>query len=177
MATPPTFTTGAILTAAQMNTIGLFLVKTQTVGSAVTSVTVTSCFSADYDNYRVVISGVDFSSTAISWQLRVGGATADYYGSSYYDLYTGAGTGTLRTNAGGSLYFGVSDGDNASATFDVCRPYLTTITTFQGNFYGSGYSGWASGSHAANTSHTSLTLIAPSGTMTGGTIKIYGYRN
>ena len=177
MATPPTFNVGAVLTAAQMNAVGLWLVKTQTVGSAVTSVTVNDCFNADFDNYRVVISGVDFSVGQISWQLRVGSATANYYGSSYYDYYTGLTTGTLRSNALSSLYFGVSDVDNTSATIDVCRPYVSTITTFQGNFYGGGFSGWASGSHAAVASHTSFTLITPSGTMTGGTIKIYGYRN
>jgi hypothetical protein len=41
MATPPDFSSGAVLTAAQMNSVGLWLVKTQTVGTAVSSVAVT----------------------------------------------------------------------------------------------------------------------------------------
>jgi hypothetical protein len=41
MATPPDFSSGAVLTAAQMNSVGLWLVKTQTVGTTVSSVAVT----------------------------------------------------------------------------------------------------------------------------------------
>ena len=50
MATPPTFSSGSVLTAAQMNAVGLWLVKTQTVGTAVSSVSVTDVFSSNYDN-------------------------------------------------------------------------------------------------------------------------------
>ena len=36
---------------------GLTLVKTQTVGSGVSSVTVTDAFSATFDNYEILMSG------------------------------------------------------------------------------------------------------------------------
>lgn len=173
--------TSATLSSSDTNeylaNAGLVYVKSQTVGTGVSTVTVSDCFSATYDDYRITISGVVFSSPATSWQLRVGGATADYYGSSYYDFYGGGGTGTLRSAAAPALYFGVADNNNTSATFDVCRPFTSTkITTFQGNFYGGGYSGFAAGTHAANTSHTSFTLISPVGNMTGGVITVFGYR-
>lgn len=49
-----TFTTGEVLTASDTNTYlansGLVFVKSQTIGSAVTSVTVSDAFSATYDN-------------------------------------------------------------------------------------------------------------------------------
>ena len=64
MATPPTFSSGAVLTAAQMNSVGMWLVKTQTVGTAVSSVTVTGAFSADYDNYLILMSGGTGSDSA-----------------------------------------------------------------------------------------------------------------
>jgi len=48
--TYPSFTSGDILTAADMNAVGLWLVKTQTVGTAVSSVQVTGAFSSTYDN-------------------------------------------------------------------------------------------------------------------------------
>ncbi len=48
--TYPSFSAGDILTAADMNAVGLWLVKTQTVGTAVASVTVTDAFSSTYDN-------------------------------------------------------------------------------------------------------------------------------
>jgi hypothetical protein len=51
MATPPDFTAGQVLTAAQMNKIGLWVVKTETAFSAAASVTADSVFTADFTNY------------------------------------------------------------------------------------------------------------------------------
>ena len=176
--TYPVFASGDVLNASDMNGVGLWLVKSHTIGAGVTESTITSCFNADFDNYRVVISGVDFSSTAgISWALRIGGNVSNYYGSSYYDQFTGTSTGTLRTNNLSFLYWGVSDQNNAGSTFDVLNPFKSLITTFMGNFYGEGFSGWAGGTHAVASPQSSLSIISPFGTMTGGTIKVYGYRN
>ena len=65
MPTPPDFTAYTSLAAASLNKVGLWLVKTQAVGSGVSSVTVSSCFSADYDNYLVTVDNVDCSATDI----------------------------------------------------------------------------------------------------------------
>jgi hypothetical protein len=44
---------GEVLTAADLNAYaGLILVKTQTIGTAVSSVTVTGAFSSTFQNYR-----------------------------------------------------------------------------------------------------------------------------
>jgi len=58
MATPPTFTNGTPLYQESLNAIGLWLVKSQTVGTGVSVQNVTSCFSADFDNYVVTVSNV-----------------------------------------------------------------------------------------------------------------------
>ena len=54
-----TFTTGEVLTAADTNTYlansGLVLVKSQTIGTGVASVTISDAFSTTYDNYRITI--------------------------------------------------------------------------------------------------------------------------
>ena len=55
--TYPTFTNGQVLPASDLNAIGLWLVKSQTVGTGVSSVTVSNAFSADFDNYRIIYSG------------------------------------------------------------------------------------------------------------------------
>ena len=61
MATPPVFSAGAVLTAAQMNAVGLWEIKTQTIGTGVASFEVTGAFSSDYDNYKIVINSMDAS--------------------------------------------------------------------------------------------------------------------
>ena len=76
-----TFTPGQILTASQMTTLqensGLSYIKSQTIGSAVSSVTVTSAFSADFDNYKILVN--DFTPTAATqFVLTLGGITTNY---------------------------------------------------------------------------------------------------
>jgi hypothetical protein len=51
MASPPDFTTGQVLTASQMNAVGLWLTSTHTLTSA--SNTLDNIFSDDFDNYRI----------------------------------------------------------------------------------------------------------------------------
>ena len=43
----PVFASGDVLNASDMNGVGLWLVKTQTIGTGVSSVVVTGAFSAD----------------------------------------------------------------------------------------------------------------------------------
>ncbi len=101
MATPPDFTVGQVLTAAQMNSIGLFRVTTCTVssvggtaatvsngvvtiGTGNTSVTVNNAFSSDYQSYRIFIENLDTSGTA-SHLFQFSGITGSNYlsGGSY----------------------------------------------------------------------------------------------
>ena len=78
MATPPVFVSGAILTAAQMNAVGLWLIKTQTIGSAVSSVSITDVFSSDYDNYLIKITGMTASAQADT-TMQLAGITTGVY--------------------------------------------------------------------------------------------------
>ncbi len=173
----PNFSVGETLRAADMNSVGLWLVKSQTVGTGVTSVTVTNCFNADYDNYRIVVSGIDFAIGGFLYYIQLGGKTANYYGSCYVDTYTGAATTTFRSNNSNQLSIGVQDVDNSAFSIDILRPYVSTPTTLHGNHYGGGYSGWLGGIQAENASLTSFTINSGNGTFTGGTIRVYGYRN
>ena len=175
--TYPTFTNGQVLPASDLNAIGLWLVKSQALGTGVSSVTVTGAFSADYDNYRIEVSGVVCSTTGVFASFQVGGQTANYYGSAYYDSYAGSSTGTVRVNNGSFVYTGTHDNNNMSMSFDVMGPNLAKITNIHGNFYGGNFSGWFGGTHAVATAYTSMTLVAGGGTFTGGTIRVYGYRN
>jgi hypothetical protein len=88
MATPPDFTAGQVLTAAQMNQIGLWLVKTQTIGTAVSSVTVTGAFTADYHSYLIrVIGGT--ASTSLTLNLTLGSTVTGYYYGGSTGTYAG----------------------------------------------------------------------------------------
>ena len=178
MATPPTFSSGAVLTAAQMNAVGMWLVKTQTVGTAVSSVTVTSAFSADYDNYLILLSGGTGSASA-SVNIEIGGSTTGYYGfMSYGDATTNTPLGAGRNNLSILQWVGGHNAGQASfVSVQVMGPFKAAYTKFangafqQGNAYGT-----MQGEHRVATSYTSFKLVPDSGTLTGGTIAVYGYK-
>ena len=178
MATPPVFSSGAVLTAAQMNSVGMWLVSKTTIGNAVATVTTGTVFSSDFDNYRVIIRGVR-ASVGSDLLLNFGATITGYYGSAYYDAYGGASTGVNRRNNGANLSIGAVDSANSeqSTTMDIANPFLAAFTTINGGYYGNTYSGWYGGTQASATSFTTLTVRPAAGTITGGTITVYGYRS
>jgi hypothetical protein len=175
------FTTGEVLTAADTNTYlansGLVYVKSQTIGSGVATVTVSDCFSATYDNYRILLSGTDASVGSQALKLTFGSTATGYYGSMYYDLFDGSATGFVRANNAANLWVGNSATDaDTSSSFDCNNPFNAQRTNVQGTYSGGGTSGWFAGILANTTSYTAFTLGPNTGTFTGGTISVYGYR-
>lgn len=156
---------------------GLTLISSTTIGTGVSSVTVSNAFSSTYANYRIVINGVN-TSTTTNIRIQFGATTTAYYGSQYYDSYGGGSTATDRVSNGASLLIGVTGNlDDTFSSLDVYAPNLAKPTGISGTFYGIGWSGWFGGSQSSNTQFTAFNILAGSGTMTGGTIRVYGYQN
>jgi hypothetical protein len=176
----PVFASGDVLNASDMNAVGLWLVKSQAVGSGVSSVTVTGAFSADYQNYRVVYSGGTASGTAQAMNLKLGSATTNYYSSSIYATYAGV-SGVVSNNntLGYFFYAGSADATIGNfVTLDIFNPFDSTkYTAIGGSFIVTDVYGTTGGVHKSNTSFTDFTITPGSGTLTGGTIRVYGYRN
>ena len=155
---------------------GLRHIKTVTIGTGVASVVIDNVFSATYNNYRVVIADPVGS---ITYQTRVnityGAATSAYYGSVYY-YPAGGGSGSMLTNGGASAPLArVFNGTGTMIAFDIASPYLAVATTWIGNHGNGAEFGFMGGNQLSNTSFTSFTLTTASGTLTGGTIRVYGY--
>jgi hypothetical protein len=176
MTTPPDFVAGQILTAAQMSAVGTWLVKTQVVGSAVSSVAVTGAFSADYDNYLITYSnGSASADTHISMIL---GATT----SGYYSSISGNTWSNSASNSGGTGQTSFTYAFSGFATYGVNgavlvqSPFLAKYSLMSSQFVASFGSYASSGMLQNTTSYTGFTLTPNSGTLTGGTIRVYGYR-
>jgi len=154
---------------------GLRLIKKQTIGSAVASVTVTGAFSATYDNYKIVISGGTPSASAFT-RLTLGSTATGYYSG-----YVGATFASVVQLAGdnNANFFGfASYADNNfghSCNVDLFNPFATSRTTMNSNVITATNSLSGQGQLANNTSYTAFTITASSGTFTGGTIYVYGY--
>ena len=178
MATPPDFTAGQVLTAAQMNAVGLWLTKTVTIGTTVSSVSVTDCFTTDYLNYRVVIGSVE-GSTNLELRLQLTGLTSASYNNAVNTI--GAG-GTTVTNVGGNsmtyVPVGRADGGTQnSCVIDITGPFSTRRTGFMLLANGDGNVLFGGSQAVDANSRTGFSIATSTGTITGGTIKVYGYRN
>lgn len=179
----PVFASGDVLNASDMNAVGLWLVKTQTVGSGVASVTVTGAFSADYDNYRITYTGFNGSVAGAALQIRCvtsGGAdnASNWKGNAFYVATGGAG-GLTNANytADASAFVASIDTDPISAIFDITAPYIASRTQVSFNSADNNYFRVGAASLENNTSYTAFKFLANAGTLTGGTIRVYGYRN
>mgnify|MGYP000261123038 CR=1 FL=1 len=174
--TYPTFTNGQVLPASDLNAIGLWLVKSQTVGTGVSSVTVSSAFSADYDAYKVVYVG-GVGSTALNINMTLGASAANYSMALPYVTY-GAGVASGTSIAGGTSWalMGTATANSASLDVDLFAPFLSQYTRALGIYVSDTEAGTYAGIHKTAASYTAFTLTASTGTLTGGTISVYGYR-
>jgi hypothetical protein len=159
---------------------GLTLVTTQTIGSAVSSVTVSSAFSSTYDSYQIIVSGGVCSSDQ-NIGLKLGSSTTGYYmGGVVVDYPTSAVTGLANNNTASWTRAGIASATSISFNVTLQDPFLTKntkITTQYASPLAASQAGVFAGWLNDSTSYTAFTLTPSSGTLTGGTIRVYGYQN
>jgi hypothetical protein len=180
-----TYTAGQVLTAASLNDnfafaaeTGLTLVKTQTVGTAVASVTVTGAFSATYDNYKIIVTG-GTASAAVGLNLKLGATATGYYNVYIFSAFNTSTTAAFNTNDGVLWQsMGATTADGHRMNIDLLQPFLAKRTAFNGATQNDGTNaGLTSGYVNNTTSYTEFTISTTSGTLTGGEIRVYGYAN
>jgi len=157
---------------------GLELVKTQTIGSAVASVECTSAFSSTYDNYYVSATDVSFSANQPDVKLTLGATVTGY---SYGGFYMGHGVGTLTAlNGNNTTHWVIATAGNATASsfaFSLMTPNLAKNTFISSSSASQNWSETMNGYLNNTTQYTAFTITPSNGTLTGGTIRVYGYRN
>lgn len=181
MGVPSGYTSAQVVQAVPTGiNSALVLISSTTIGSAVTSVTVSNAFSATYDNYLIIVSG-GVASTSVNISLALGASTTGYYAFDIYGDYSlSTVTGFNASNAA-SINIGVGTTSNLDAQCVVKGPYLSKTTGFVYDYSQHKTSGAPVGSGHAflndTTSYTAFTIGRSSGTITGGTIRVYGYAN
>lgn len=158
---------------------GLVLITTATIGSAVASVTVSNAFSANYDNYYITVTGGVGSATGY-FNMQLGSTATGYYRVNIIAPYS---TGTISS-------FASSNATSWLAVFPFTTNSIAGFADLQNPFNAKNTHLLARGSHSATaaeininsgyladtTSYTAFTLTTSTGTVTGGTIKVYGYK-
>ena len=158
----------------------LVLIKTQTIGTTVSSVEVTGAFSSTYDNYKIIVSGGAGSASA-HFASTFGSTTTGYYAGITQVTYSTGNTSSFADSNGASFTgIGFGNTNGLIATIEVTSPNLAKNT-------------FVSSQHARNdttknsqsyigflnntTQYTAFTITPTSGTFTGGEIRVYGYLN
>jgi hypothetical protein len=158
---------------------GLSLITAQTIGTAVSSVTVTGVFSSSFDAYKVIVSSGVGSSNNAQLFLTLG-ATATGYEWGYVLTNTGATVGSSTTTG---TYVPVGEINNSilQGSFEIINPNLAKNSYFNAtigwNLVNSNSRAGLTGVLKDTTAYTAFTLTASAGTLTGGTIRVYGYKN
>ena len=178
--------TSEILTSSDTNTYltnaMAQYVKSQTIGSGVSSVTVTNAFSSTYDSYQIVIEGTTNGTAGAAMLFRCvdsGGTdnASNWRGNTFYVVSGGAGGLTndnFTSNASGQCGgFSTSAG---SMAFLVQSPFASTRTQLAFTMADNNY--WRTSAAVLDnaTSYTGFKLVSNAGTFTGGTITVYGFR-
>ncbi len=157
----------------------LVLISATTIGSAVSTVTVTGAFSSTYENYKIVVSG-GAGSTLNNIAMQLGATTTGYYGAFVRYNYDGTAAISTDNNAASFTRFGQMNTNGLLGVCDLIGPNLAKNTFLHG---GAAYASTTNGAGSYNaflndtTQYTAFTLAPPTGTMTGGTIRVYGYAN
>lgn len=169
-----------IPTGATNGTVGA--TGTVTVGNGVASVTVSGAFSSLYDNYEIIYTGGTTNATN-NLSIQMGSTTTGYYATIVYSLPNAPTPVGLAVNNGANWTY-VGDGTSGGGTRLACSlyaPNLAARTTIAAKYMGTGTASGAFGTFNGNldnsTQYTAFTIGTNSGTLTGGTIRVYGYRN
>jgi hypothetical protein len=180
MPIPSGYTSGQVVQAVPTGiNSALVLIKTQTIGTTVSSVEVTGAFSATYENYLITVNG-GVSSTDTDLSLQLGATTSGYYGAAQRVNWSG--TASTDGDNGVSNFVAIGRGSTNALSFSatVQSPNLAKVTIVSGNWTQAntgGLMGNYNGFLNDTTAYTAFTLIPSLGTITGGTIRVYGYTN
>lgn len=188
MPTPPTFVTGSVLTAAQMNTISAHLITTRTVSTA-TEMVFDSVFTSDYLSYFCVVTVSAATATGfLHWQERVGGVSSNSsYSSAGAGYYLSAGSGFQNIIGQQNVAQGIvgsfdgASGSQGHIIFDISAPQTSAYTATTGRFsMATGNTGMYHGTigsmHYVSTVYDGMRLFVTGGNFTA-VGRLYGYRN
>ena len=187
MATPPTFTSGSILTSAQMNAVGWWLIGSQSFSGA-TQVDFSNVFSSSYQTYRIEFENLT-ASTGDDFFMKFRSAaglisTTDYltmrnevtdgsnaafyagggYASALRPTYIEAGSATMRSTGNMEIFNpNLADYTNTSSTFSRIGNSIYVVN--------------ATGFFRLTTQLTGFSFVRGGSGTISGKASVYGYRN
>jgi hypothetical protein len=187
----PDFSPGEVLTAAAMDSIGLWKVGEFTASGTSRALVCDNIFTSDYTNYRVVVRlRSTLNTNACFYQyLDTSGVAVNtiYFGTVYGKDYAGGTTGFIGTLSLTSVQYVVyvpnSTTFHLNTALDIYSPLSATTNTAVNGFQSSissgafFHGGAVLGMMNAAQGHRGIRFDNGGGTNLTGTVTVYGYRN
>ena len=148
------------------------------VGSGVSSVTLNGVFSAEFDAYKITYTG-GLASTAINLQTRLGSTTTGYRTAMNGVTAVSGAVAAYDNNTNTSwIWTGGASTTYCNYSVEIRQPFLSCPTFCENTLITNGADNYwvVRGSLADSNSYTAVTIFPSSGTITGGTMCVYGYR-
>lgn len=171
-----------LITTATCSSGGTAVGGVVTIGSAVSSVTVSTAFSATYDAYKIVVTG-GAGSTNQALGLTLGSTSTGYYATYFRTASASSATydGQVTSNGASWNEFGFGTTSGLGMNIELLSPFLAKTTIASGVYTRGNQTNLGAGSVSGflndTTSYTAFTITPATGTMTGGTVRVYGYQN
>ena len=189
----PSFSVGEVLTAADMNAVGLWKITTVTFNNEASKV-VDNVFSADYTNYKVVVQLYGSSNSQIVFFRMINSTgterNTNYWGTAWGTDYASGPTTLYSTGSRTTdMPIGYAGNGVSAAKLPVTGDYLVgnpwssdTLTTLSGNWTGIDagvkyLGGVCSGVYNSAERHRGFWVRSTTATGLYGTVSVYGYRN
>jgi hypothetical protein len=177
----PSFSSGEVLRAADMNAVGMWLIGSTTFTNTATPF-INGCFTSDYQNYLVKVNLTASASADVSFRMRFGTNTPD--GGAVYDRYAYYWSGGIvNFNGFNSVNGYLTDTTNSNnrgvAELNLYSPNEVAHTTTTSY-------GWGGSSGAVysiinrietTTQYTGIELTTGGAATLSGSLRVYGYRN
>jgi hypothetical protein len=152
----------------------------QVTFSAVTSLSLNGCFTADFKNYATVMQTTNSAGVLVNARLRAAGSDAS--GNNYiHQVLTGDGSTVtvFRVSATNQVGIAAMDTGRNGATVFIYGPFLAQPTAFRSvgiNSLSGAVNPNYAGTHSLSTAYDGITIIPASGNFSG-TLTMYGLRS
>ena len=184
-----TFTTGEVLTSSDTNTYlnsgGLVYIASGALSSTATNFA--NCFSATYDNYRIIVDNVNFSASADLYIKFLNGTTPTT-GSEYFWAYLGLRADGVANNSQSIAqtqgYIGVTATAGGqvlgSCVMDIYSPFKSSVRSFATvnavGYQNEWYCRNGETHYNSPNSFDGIRFLTNTAVTVTGTVTIYGYR-
>jgi hypothetical protein len=147
------------------------------ITSGSSSVSINGCFTADYRNYKVIITGLSHTTTP-GIRVKFNASTGSTYSSvlTYFSYAGSTSVNSNESNTSTGLQLCFSSSNNNTTEFEIFAPFVVSTTSMRGSGIRSDNPQITLGYDSNSASQTGFSLVPDNGTFTSGEIRIYGYR-